>query len=108
MWFVRVQSKTEKRAVAHTKTLGAALDELIEKLGIRKKLREQDVFLIWPEVVGDRIAQVTTPVRIVRGTLVISVRTSAWRNELTMRKREIIDRLNEVMAEEIVKELKFQ
>lgn len=94
--------------MSHSKSLGAALDELVDKLGIRKKLREQDVFTVWAEAVGERIAQVTTPVRIVRGTLVVSVATSVWRNELTMRKKEIVARLNEIMAEEIVRDLKFQ
>jgi predicted nucleic acid-binding Zn ribbon protein len=97
-----------KRPATRTKTLGEALDELVESLGIKKKLREQEVFSRWDEAVGERIAKVAKPTRILKGTLIISVSNGAWRNELNMRKQEIVDRLNEVLAEEIVKDIKFQ
>jgi predicted nucleic acid-binding Zn ribbon protein len=90
------------------KSLADVLDELVEKLGIRKKLHEQDVFVVWAETVGERIAQVTTPVRILQGTLFVSVKTGPWRNELSMRKKEIIDRLNGSLSGEIVRDIKFQ
>lgn len=98
----------KSRPSVHARSLSSALDELIEKLGIRKKLREQDVFVFWAEAVGERIANVTTPVRILQGTLFVSVKTGPWRNELTMRKKEIIDRLNGSLSEQIVRDIKFQ
>ena len=97
-----------KRPAARTKTLGEALDELVESLGIKKKLREQEIFTLWEEAVGERIAKVAMPTRILKGTLLISVSNGAWRNELNMRKQEIVKRLNEILAEEIVKDIKFQ
>ena len=96
------------RSNTQAKTLGDALDELVETLGIRKKLREQDVFSLWKQAVGGRIGDVATPTRMLRGTLFVSVESAAWRNELNMRKREIIDRLNEILTEEIVRDIKFQ
>ena len=96
------------RASTKAKSLGDALDELVETLGIRKKLREQDVFSLWNEAVGERIAQVAAPTRMVRGTLFVSVQSATWRNELSMRKREIMDRLNGILTEEIVRDIKFQ
>lgn len=95
-------------ATSRVRSIGKALDELVESLGIKSKLREQDVFTLWDQAVGERIAQVAKPVRISRGTLFVSVKTSAWRNELNMRKREILVRLNEILAGEIVKDIKFQ
>ncbi len=97
-----------KRAATRTKALGEALDELVENLGIRKKLREQEVFSRWEETVGERIAKVARPTRMLKGTLFVGVSNGAWRNELSMRKQEIIARLNETLAEEIVKDIKFQ
>jgi predicted nucleic acid-binding Zn ribbon protein len=94
--------------MSRTTALGDALDSLIESLGIRKKLREQEVFALWADVVGERIAKVAKPMRIVQGTLVVSVKTGPWRNELTMRRREIVDRLNESLGEELVRDIKFQ
>jgi predicted nucleic acid-binding Zn ribbon protein len=98
----------KKRPASRIKSLGDALDELVESLGIRKKLREQEIYSLWDEAVGERIAQVAKPLRMVRGTLFVSVKTGAWRNELSMRKQEIVGRLNRVLAEEIVRDIKFQ
>lgn len=96
------------RPVSRTKSLGDALDELIENLGIKKKLREQNVFDFWDSAVGERIAQVARPTRIAKGTLFVTVTSGVWRNELSLRKTEILGRLNEVLEEEIVKDIKFQ
>ena len=61
------------RPVSRIKSLGDALDELIESLGIKKKLREQNVFDFWDRAVGERIAQVARPTRIAKGTLFVNV-----------------------------------
>jgi len=102
------RSDMRKRPASRIKTLGDALDELVETLGIKKKLREQDVFVFWDKAVGERIAGVAKPTRILKGILFVSVKTGAWRNELSMRKQEIVGRLNEILADEIVKDIKFQ
>jgi predicted nucleic acid-binding Zn ribbon protein len=45
---------------------------------------------------------------MLRGTLIVSVKSGAWRNELSMRKQEIIRRINELVGDEILKDIKFQ
>ena len=97
-----------RRLGSGTRSIRDALEELIETLGIGKKLREQDVFTVWDEAVGERIAKVAKPTRMLQGTLFISVKTGVWRNELSMRKQEIVGRLNEVLHEDIVRDIKFQ
>ena len=69
---------------------------------------EQDAFVVWDEAVGERIAKIATPTRMLRGTLIVSVKSGAWRNELSMRKQEIVGRINELLGGEIVKDIKFQ
>ena len=96
------------RGSSRTKSVGDAIEELIAQLGIKKKLHEQDAFLVWDQAVGERIAKVATPTRMLRGTLIVSVKSGAWRNELSMRKQEIIRRINELVGDEILKDIKFQ
>ena len=100
-----IVSKTQN---IHTKTIGSAIDELVQSLGIQKKLQEYDAVVYWEEVVGERIAQMTKAKRIQQGVLFVQVKTSTWRNELTLRKKEIIDKLNIVIGVETVKDIKFQ
>lgn len=89
------------------KPIGSALDELVKGLGIQKKLQEYDAVVYWESVVGERIAQMTTATRILQGVLYVHVKTSTWRNELTLRKKEIIDKLNVVIGIDIVKDIRF-
>jgi predicted nucleic acid-binding Zn ribbon protein len=96
------------RGSARTKSVGEAIEELVTQLGIKKKLHEQDAFVVWDEAVGERIAKVAIPTRILRGTLIVSVKSGPWRNELNMRKQEVVRRINELLGGEIVKDIKFQ
>jgi len=80
----------------------------VQSLGIQKKLQEYDAVVYWEEVVGERIAQMTKAKRIQQGVLFVQVKTSTWRNELTLRKKEIIDKLNILIGVETVKDIKFQ
>ncbi len=90
------------------KSVRAALDDLVDNLGIQKKLKEYDAVRFWDDIVGDHIAKATTPVRIVQGVLVVKVKTSAWRNELTLQKKALMERLNAAIGERVVKDIRFQ
>jgi predicted nucleic acid-binding Zn ribbon protein len=93
---------------ASAKTIGAAIEELIGNLGIKQKLREYDAILYWATAVGAQIAKVTSASRITDGVLTVNVKTSTWRNELVLRKKEIIEKVNGAIGSEIVKDIKFQ
>jgi len=97
-------SKTQYKSI---KPLGIALDELVHFLGIKKKLKEYDAIFYWDSVVGKQIAKMATATRITQGVLFVHVKTSTWRNELTLRKKEIIDKLNIVVGLNSVKDIKF-
>ena len=100
-----IVSKTPYTSI---KPIYSAIDELVNSLGIQKKLQEYDAVVYWEQVVGERIAQVTTATRIQQGMLFVHVKTSTWRNELTLRKKEIIDKLNGIVGVNVVKDIKFQ
>lgn len=87
--------------------VGAVLASLMEELGLGKKLKQYEAVRIWQEVVGERIAKVATPTKIINGTLIVKVERSTWRNELSLMKREIIAKINAALKEEIVKDIKF-
>ena len=93
---------------ASIKTVGAALEELLHGLGLDKKLHEYDAVVFWEHVVGKQIARMSTATKISNGTLIVRVKTSVWRNELTLRKKEIVQRLNEYLGSEIVSDITFQ
>lgn len=96
------------RKSSQIKDVGASLQQLFGDLGIRNKIAEYDAVLQWESLVGEHIAKAATAVKIVKGVLFVQVRSSAWRNELSLRKQEIIGTLNTALGGEIVKDIRFQ
>lgn len=98
----------KKPATSFTKTVGQAIEELAQNFGIRSKLQQYEAVNQWASIVGQHIAKESEAVRIEKGVLIVRVRTGVWRNELNMRKQEIIDRLNQAIGNEVVKDIRFQ
>lgn len=65
------------------------------------------VFLAWDEAVGDA-APHTNPFRFRGSTLVVEVSEPAWLTELSMRKTDILNRLERAVGERVVKDLRFE
>lgn len=88
--------------------IGAAMDAFVHDLGLAGTLAQYDIITAWPEVVGARIARVTTAQRMDNGILFIGVQNAAWRTELTMKRLEIIDKLNSRAGASVVKDIRFR
>ena len=89
------------------KSLGTAISDLVQTLGIGKRIREYDAVAEWGRAVGEQVARVTEARSIKQGVLVIRVSNGPWRNELQMLKPEIIQKVNKALGEEVVKDIHF-
>ncbi len=96
------------RRSSHSKDLGSSIQQLVGDLGIQQKLSEYEAVLQWECLVGDHIAKAATAVKIAKGVLIVRVRSSTWRNELNLRKKEIIGTLNRGLGQDVVKDIRFQ
>jgi predicted nucleic acid-binding Zn ribbon protein len=74
--------------------LSDALGSFLEKSGLAARIEEASVVPEWEKLVGTGIAAVTVPLRVSRGTLFVTVRSSGWLMELKLMEGEIIRRLN--------------
>ncbi len=75
-------------------TLGEALQQYFERRGIKRRIRQASVIPEWHELVGPQIAKVTTPREVWRdGTLVVSVTSAAWMQELQLMSPMILKKL---------------
>jgi predicted nucleic acid-binding Zn ribbon protein len=74
-------------------------------LGLSERLREAEIWRLWPEVVGQTVAARAIPLRIIKGILTVAVSSGPWKQELTFLKRMMIDKLNERLGGEVVKEI---
>ena len=85
-----------------------ALEEVIEQLGIRKSVLSNRARDVWKDAVGEIINENTILQNIEKDRLIIVVSDDSWRQELSLRKEEIISKINELIGEEAIKEIIFR
>jgi predicted nucleic acid-binding Zn ribbon protein len=65
--------------------LGDAIEHYFQRQGIKRRMEQASVVPEWSELVGEKIAAVTTPREVRRdGTLVVAVKSAAWMQELQL------------------------
>ncbi|MFA6457115.1 MAG: DUF721 domain-containing protein [Bacteroidota bacterium] len=89
-------------------SLGDALKQLVQSLGIEKQVEQYKIFDVWNEVVGQQVAKVAQPERMQNGVLYVSVNNAPWRTELTFRKKEILDKIHEKTNSTSIIDIKFR
>jgi len=89
------------------KRLGEFLPRVFDRIGVSERLAQQKAVFLWKKVVGRDISKQTEPNRIEQGILFVSVSNPVWMNELVFLKSEIIRKLNELIGQKAVKDIKF-
>jgi len=88
-------------------SVGEAIRQAMDGLGITEKLREQRVISLWPEIVGEEIA-VTTVDDLRWGQLFVSVENATHRHWLSFQRETICENLNRAVGGEVVQMIRFQ
>lgn len=87
--------------------LAKAVDEWVDQHQAGRKLGEAEVFTRWAELVGEKVAQQTEPIRLEKGRLVVRVRTSTWRHQLLFMRRDLIAAMNGRIGQKVIEEIVF-
>ncbi len=87
------------------KLVGEMFDELFRSPNIAARIAEGYLPDTWREVVGDRVAEMTTQIRLQRGTLYVHVQSSVVRSELMLQREALRMALNNRSRVPIVERL---
>jgi len=90
------------------KKIGDIVNKVLKNWGLGRKGKEQQVFQVWKEALGEPLASNLRPLFIAQGSLVIGVRDSAWMQELQFMKKEIKQKLNRKLGPGTVREVRFK
>lgn len=93
--------------MAKTQIIGNVFTQLFHELGITKAIQQNMAVSRWAEIVGERIAEVSEAEKIENGILFVKVSSPVWRSELVFMKSNLISSVNEALAKNIVKDIKF-
>lgn len=84
------------------------LDETVDALGLRERLRALRALLSWEEVVGKTVAAAAQPEAMKDGKVFIATKSNAWIQELRFQQATILQRLNEYAGAPLFHELIFR
>ncbi|MCK4224186.1 MAG: DUF721 domain-containing protein [candidate division Zixibacteria bacterium] len=95
------------RKVRYPERIDKVLVKTLKGLKIDRRIKEETSLLNWTEVVGDRIASQTNPLRVKDSILFVRVENACWRNELVFLKGKIIKELNQSVKANVIKDIVF-
>ena len=87
--------------------LGSILTQRLEDLGLAKQVKTHQAVVLWPKIVGEKIAAEAQAVRIEEGRLVVKVPKPVWRQELINLKPRLIAKINATIGQAVVSDIFF-
>lgn len=84
------------------------INKVFAKKGLKKKFTQYKAFEKWDEIVGKHIAQFSQPHSIQGNTLIVTVTSSAWMNELQMMKMELLEKISTATNSQLINNIRFK
>ena len=92
-----------------TQRLGDVLAAIVDGLGISRGITRSKLEEAWREAVGDEAAHHCRVVGVRKNVLTVAVDSSVWKQEIgTMRKAEILGKMQEAETGECIRKLKVE
>jgi hypothetical protein len=91
--------------MAQLLALGDALKQFLDKSKLKNGIRSAQIESVWADIMGKTIAKHTDKIDIINQTLFIQTAVGPLKEELVYQKEKIIERINEVMGENVIKQI---
>ena len=89
----------------NNKILGEIIKKLMKNPKISKRLDQLDAIDVWKEIVGETIIKYITEQKIYNNILYVKLKSAVVRNELSYKKTEFINQINNKLGKEIIKDI---
>ena len=88
-------------------SIGEALGDMLDAFKIKKKFNQTHIIQAWGELMGTAIAKQTREIYFKDQKLFVRIDSGALKQELSMHKSLVTEKLNKFIGEEVVKEVIF-
>ena len=88
-----------------TTSIGDALRDFMNKSRMKPRLMEVRIQDNWEQLMGKTIARYTQSIQLIDNKLIVTTTVAPLKQELTYSKDKIIKLVNEMLGENIVKEV---
>ena len=86
-------------------SIGDAIRVFLKTSKLKGSIQALQIHEVWENIMGKTIAKYTDKIEIIGSTLFISSTVAPLKNELLYQKVKIIERVNEALGENIIKEV---
>lgn len=83
-------------------SLKTTVQRLLRDLGLEQRFKSEQIAVLWPQMVGHAVAKIARPTQFRGGTLFVDVVDHVWMQELKLRERDLLDRLNRALGSPLV------
>lgn len=90
------------------KNVGQIINDLLQKENLDVALDEHRASALWPQIVGDGINRYTISRSVRDGVMTVRLSSASLANELMLIRASIIQRINEALGREIIREIIFK
>ncbi|MCK5832674.1 DUF721 domain-containing protein [bacterium] len=80
--------------------ISSVIRRILFNKGLTTGIKEAEVVSSWEEIVGEKLAKNAEAYVMEKGILFLRVADSAWRNELSLMKEELIEKVNAYFGEQ--------
>ncbi len=87
--------------------LGDLVMRNLRSQGLETPLMQKRLIASWPVVAGEVIARYTRELSISNQTLIVRLRMPALRTELSMRRQELVYKLNSYVGAQVIADIRF-
>jgi len=89
----------------NTNNVGDIIRKLMKNPKLAEKMDELDALDVWKELIGDNLKKFVVSAKMYKGNLYVKLSSSVLRNELSYKKGELKEQINQKLGKEIVKEI---
>ena len=97
----------EQRA-ERVQTVSAALEQVIKLLDKEDNLLQIRVTNMWGEISGRILSKHSSAVKLKEGVLFVDVENAAWLQEISMLKKDILDKYSIIVGKAVVVDLSLR
>ena len=89
----------------NNRKVGDIIRKLMKNPKLAGKLDKLDALQIWEELIGEQLCKYIIEQKIYKGTLYVKLKSAVVRNELSYKKSEFIEKINNELGKELVKDI---
>ncbi len=89
-------------------SMADAIQQFLNQSRIKSSIQALQIEDIWEDIMGKTIARYTEEIKIINHTLFITTHVAPLKQELYFQRVKIMQRVNEVLGSQVIKELVIQ